>query len=102
MDGAAKRFVYVLRSEADSARHYVGITSNPRERLDWHNGGPCGYTRAHRPWSVEVSIEKSKGKGSVADYVAAFEATEARITPTQREMLLVHHRVAFTTSAVRR
>jgi hypothetical protein len=39
---------------------------------------------------------------SVADYVAAFEATEARITPTQREMLLVHHRVAFTTSAVRR
>ena len=27
------------------------------ERLEWHNQGPCGYTRQHRPWSVIVSIE---------------------------------------------
>ena len=40
-----------------SARHYVGIASDPRERLDWHNGGPCGYTRAHRPWVIAVSLE---------------------------------------------
>jgi putative endonuclease len=25
--------------------------------LDWHNGGPSGYTVAHRPWSLAVSIE---------------------------------------------
>jgi predicted GIY-YIG superfamily endonuclease len=57
MGGAEKRFVYILRSDADPARHYVGIASNPKERLDWHNGGPCGYTVAHRPWSIAVSIE---------------------------------------------
>ena len=49
MDGAEKRFVYILRSKADPERHYVGIASNPKERLDWHNGGPCGYTVAHVP-----------------------------------------------------
>ena len=39
---------------------------------------------------------------SVADYVAAFQATEARITPKQRELLLVHHRAqARVTSATR-
>jgi hypothetical protein len=39
---------------------------------------------------------------SVADYVAAFEAIEARITPKQRELLLVHHRAqARVTSATR-
>ncbi len=27
------------------------------ERLRWHNHGPCGYTVAHRPWSIAVSIE---------------------------------------------
>ena len=56
MDGD-KRFVYVLRSEADPSKHYVGIASNPRDRLGWHNGGPCGYTVASRPWSIVVSIE---------------------------------------------
>jgi putative endonuclease len=25
--------------------------------LDWHNAGPCGYTRKHRPWTVGVVIE---------------------------------------------
>ena len=57
MDGAEKRFVYILRSNADPERHYVGIASNPKERLDWHNDGPCGYTVARRPWSLAVSIE---------------------------------------------
>jgi len=44
--------VYILRSEADTNRHYVGIANNVEERLDWHNNGPCGYTVDHRPWSV--------------------------------------------------
>jgi predicted GIY-YIG superfamily endonuclease len=55
--GIGKRFVYVLRSERDPSRHYVGVTSDVESRLDWHNAGPSGYTREHRPWSVVVSIE---------------------------------------------
>jgi putative endonuclease len=57
MDGTGKRFVYVLRSDSDPHRHYVGVASRPDERLEWHNNGPCGYTRAHRPWSILVTIE---------------------------------------------
>jgi predicted GIY-YIG superfamily endonuclease len=36
--------VYVLSSDSDPSRPYVGIASNVDERLDWHNAGPCGYT----------------------------------------------------------
>ena len=57
MHGIGRRFVYILRSVPDPSRYYVGIASDPDERLDWHNGGPCGYTVAHRPWSIAVSIE---------------------------------------------
>lgn len=57
MHGTGKRFVYVLRSDADPTKHYVGVASNPEERLVWHNTGPCGYTVNHRPWSIAVSIE---------------------------------------------
>ena len=57
MHGIAKRIVYIVRSDTDPSRHYVGITNNLRNRLEWHNHGPAGHTVANRPWSLVVSIE---------------------------------------------
>jgi predicted GIY-YIG superfamily endonuclease len=57
MHGVEKRIVYILRSDSDPARHYVGITNDVHARLDWHNHGPCGHTTNHRPWSLVVSME---------------------------------------------
>jgi putative endonuclease len=65
MQGIGKRFVYVLRSESDRARHYVGITSNIEDRLEWHNFGPSGHTAEHRPWRVLVLIEFRDEKAAV-------------------------------------
>ena len=56
MSTPEKRFVYILRSDADRQRHYTGITSDVDARLDWHNHGPCGCTIRHRPWSLVVSL----------------------------------------------
>ena len=55
--GIGKRFVYILRSEADPNRHFVGNASDVDERLEWHNRGPCGFTASHRPWRLAVSTE---------------------------------------------
>lgn len=57
MRGIGARFVYILRSESNPDRHYVGRTVDVGDRLDSHNAGPCGYTQRHRPWRVIVSIE---------------------------------------------
>jgi predicted GIY-YIG superfamily endonuclease len=57
MSNIGKCFVYVLRSETDPDRRYVGLTGDIRERLEWHNHGPCGQTLRHRPWSIHVLIE---------------------------------------------
>jgi putative endonuclease len=57
MQGIGKRFVYVLRSESEPTRHYVGITANVDDRLEWHTHGPSGQTFRHRPWSVIVVVE---------------------------------------------
>jgi hypothetical protein len=51
MHRMAKRIVYIIRSDTDPSRHYVGITNNLRNRLEWHNNGPTGHTVANRPWS---------------------------------------------------
>jgi len=55
--GIEKRIVYILRSQRDPFRHYVGTTNNLATRLEWHNDGPSGYTLRYRPWSVVVAIE---------------------------------------------
>ena len=52
-----RHIVYVLKSDVDPARHYVGLTSDLKTRLEWHNLGPTGQTRMNRPWSVSVAIE---------------------------------------------
>ena len=65
MHGTEKRIVYILRRDADSSRHYVGITSNVGDRLEWHNYGPSGHTIGHRPWSLIVSMEFSSEQEAV-------------------------------------
>jgi putative endonuclease len=57
MDGLPKRIVYILHSVSDPSRHYTGITSDVRARLDWHNSSSSGHTVHNRPWSLEVTIE---------------------------------------------
>ena len=52
-----KRFVYVIRSDVEPSRHYVGVTSDVTTRLEWHNHGPSGQTTRNRPWSLVVAIE---------------------------------------------
>ena len=52
-----KRFVYVLRSDSDPKRHYVGLTSDINQRLIWHNAGRSGVTVRNRPWKLVVSLE---------------------------------------------
>ena len=34
MHGTGKRFVYILRSDRDPHRHYVGISEDPNRRLE--------------------------------------------------------------------
>jgi len=57
MPGQPKRFVYLLRSERDFTRPYVGLTSNVDERLRAHNAGQNPSTASYRPWELVVALE---------------------------------------------
>jgi putative endonuclease len=52
----SRRFVYILRSDSEPDRHYVGLTSDVADRLRGHNEGPCGVTVRYRPWSLVVAL----------------------------------------------
>ena len=52
-----QRFVYVLKSEAQCARYYTGITSDVTARLAAHNNGLCTHTANGRPWRLDVVVQ---------------------------------------------
>ncbi len=48
--------VYLLRSQKNPNRVYVGLCGNMKNRLAEHNAGECKTTTEARPWAVDVAI----------------------------------------------
>ena len=69
-----RRTVYVMRSERDPLRHYVGLTVDIGSLLADHNAGKSAHTAKYRPWRVAVSIE----------FETTNQATEFRTVPEVR------------------
>ena len=44
-------YVYVLRSQIDG-KHYIGYTTNLRNRMQKHNNGEVTSTRSRRPFEL--------------------------------------------------
>ena len=47
-------YTYILQSENDPDRHYIGWTSNLTRRLDEHNAGKCTHTSKSAPWTLKA------------------------------------------------
>jgi predicted GIY-YIG superfamily endonuclease len=58
-------YVYMLRSQADPSRYYVGLTEDLHRRVKKHNAGDVRYTSGFVPWYVETAVAfRSKTKAS--------------------------------------
>ena len=49
-------YVYILQSESESERFYVGLTDDLRDRLHRHNAGEVPHTAKFRPWHIKTAI----------------------------------------------
>jgi len=54
---SGRSVVSVIRSVAEPARHYVGVTSDLDARLAAHNAGRSFHTSKHAPWRLVVRID---------------------------------------------
>jgi len=52
-------YVYILQSEVDPDRFYVGCTRDLRERLRRHNAGKVPHTAKWKPWRIKTYIALS-------------------------------------------
>jgi len=49
-------YVYLLESEPEPDRRYVGLTIDLRQRLQDHNAGKSSHTAKYRPWRVVTYV----------------------------------------------
>jgi putative endonuclease len=56
MAGPSFTYVYLLRSEIDPSRVYVGQTRDLRQRLADHNAAKAKHTSKFRPWRIETYV----------------------------------------------
>jgi predicted GIY-YIG superfamily endonuclease len=60
------KYVYLLQSVSHPEQRYVGLTSNPKGRLEAHNVGKSPHTSKFRPWKVAVAIRFDDESKAVA------------------------------------
>lgn len=60
------QYVYILVSESDPERHYVGSTANLNARLAAHNTGKVSHTSKHKPWRIEAAVAFSNKRKATA------------------------------------
>ena len=45
-------YVYLIESVHQRQQHYVGITTDLKQRVAEHNGGKSPHTRKFKPWNL--------------------------------------------------
>jgi len=50
------KYVYILQSEIQSDRFYVGSTINLKRRLAEHNAGQSIHTNKFKPWRIKTYL----------------------------------------------
>lgn len=58
--------VYILLSEKDPKKYYVGLTENLERRLAEHNSAGSGYSRRYAPWRIETYTKFSNDEQAIA------------------------------------
>ena len=59
-------YVYLLVSQSDPSRHYVGLTNDFQPRLARHNSGQMLHTVKFRPWQIDTAIAFSSRAKAVS------------------------------------
>jgi putative endonuclease len=60
------KYVYILESIADPARHYIGITDDLKSRIVRHNAGEVLHTSKFKPWRLNTYIAFADKERAIA------------------------------------
>lgn len=76
-------YVYILNSEKDSQKYYVGFTEDLKARLNAHNSGQCTYTARHKPWNIKTAVAFTD-RGKALDFERYLKSPSGRAFAKKR------------------
>jgi len=59
-------YLYILQSEADLERFYIGRTQDLRARVSRHNSGQVRHTSKWKPWRLKTYFALSDASRALA------------------------------------
>ena len=60
------RFVYLIQSDNDPTKWYVGNTDDVARRLTEHNSGRSPFTSRYTPWQLRSTMEFADSYRAIA------------------------------------
>ena len=83
----ASYFVYILQS--DNNRHYIGYTSNLKQRISQHNRKHKGFTGTKEKWEILMSYELADKKSAMEleKYLKSLKNSEKAINYLKKYMV---------------
>jgi putative endonuclease len=76
-------YVYILQSETDAGRFYVGYTEDLQARLHKHNAGEVPHTAKFRPWRIKTAIAFAEQERAV-DFERYLKSSSGRAFAKKR------------------
>jgi len=58
-------YVYILQSEKERERYYIGFTDDIKNRLEVHNQGKCVHTSKYAPWEIKTAVAFTNRKKAI-------------------------------------
>ena len=49
-------YAYIIQSDSDPSKTYIGFTSNLKKRLAKHYEGGSNYTSKYKPWRIKIAV----------------------------------------------
>ncbi len=76
-------YVYILQSQSDSERFYIGLTEDLKARLKKHNAGEVPHTAKFKPWRVKSAIAFTS-RDRAADFEKYLKSSSGRAFAKKR------------------
>lgn len=76
-------YVYILKSQKDTNRFYIGFTENLESRLKNHNQGQDPHTSKYKPWRIKTAIAFTNRKKTL-DFEAYLKSPSGRAFSKKR------------------
>jgi len=76
-------YVYILVSESDPNRFYVGLTADLASRIAKHNSGGVPHTKRFRPWHIKTAVA-FRDRKRAAEFEAYLKSPSGRAFSKKR------------------